>query len=168
MPTRTPQTFLVLDACVLIDYVDADAGSLSQIAKGVGAISVLRTVLNEVEQLTEQEALALGIKVVDAGFDEVWAAGESQGRGLSFPDRLCLEVAARRGWTCVTNDGGLRRACADRGVAVSWGLAMMLEAVRGVALSAVRAQLIAWQIHENNPHYVTSDIVQLFVAKLGK
>ncbi len=63
---------------------------------------------------------------------------------------MCLILARDQGWTCVTNDGRLRRACADEGVAVLWGLQLMVKLVEAGELSADDAISVAEAIGETN------------------
>lgn len=55
--------FLILDACVLIDYVDADASVLGTVSRHVAPIAVVRPVFDEVEQLDEALAASLDAQI---------------------------------------------------------------------------------------------------------
>ena len=48
---------------------------------------------------------------------------------VSFNDRLCLVVCRAKGWTCVTNDGALRRLCRRHCVDTLFGLGLMVDLV---------------------------------------
>jgi len=159
-----PNRFLVLDACVLIDFCKVDKTILSVVSENVGKIHVPSPVLREVDQIEEDEAPDLGIVIVEPELEHVVAAGARRG-GLSFEDRLCVIMARERSWTCVSNDGAVRKACELESVPVLWGLEMMGLAVGAGALGIAEAERTAWAIHGENPMYVTNEIVQRFVTK---
>jgi predicted nucleic acid-binding protein len=120
--------FLLVDANVLVDYQEADLGILALVSRRLGTVHIVSTVLREVD-LDEHDCARLGIRVVEPTIAQLIAATPSNGR-LSLPDRLCLEVCREHAWTGVSNDKALRRACEAGGVAVRWGLELMLELVR--------------------------------------
>lgn len=96
------------------------------------------------------------------------ASEASRTRGpLSFQDRLCLIVAQRERWTCVTNDKARRLACSAENVSVIWGLEMMLRAVLAGAMTRKDALAVALAISAENPKYVTKALVETFAKKLG-
>ena len=158
--------FLVIDANVLVDYQAADLAILALVNHHVGTVHILTTMLAEVEGLDESDCEQLGIRVVEPTFAQVTEAASRAGR-LSFQDRTCLVVCRDHGWTCVSNDRALRRACEADGVGVIWGLELMLELVRNGHLPGANAFEAAERIHVANPVYVTSTILAAFRAKLG-
>ena len=79
-----------------------------------------------------------------------------------------LVLDAREGWTCVTNDEALRKACLQENVDVRWGLELLLDLVTGGGLGHAEATAIATAIHTQNPHYVTAEILETFLEKLEK
>lgn len=159
---------LIADANVLIDYVKSDRTVLALAAKHFQGIHVLITVLAEVEVLDGVECSRLGIRVIDPEVEQLIEAGANQGRaGLSFQDWLCLIVARDSKWVCLSNDGPLRRACAQAGVSVCWGLELMLELVVAGQLTAAAARDIAEAIHRSNPRYITRDLLTRFDEKLA-
>ena len=119
---------LIVDANVLIDYAKADLSVLALVVEYLGPVHVVRDVLAEVNQLDEEACEHLGVQVVDGTLDQILEAGARRG-SLSFADRMCLILARDESWTCVSNDGPLRRACEADGVSVLWGLQLILELV---------------------------------------
>ncbi len=86
-------------------------------------------------------------------------------QGLSFQDRLCLLIAKREGWICVTNDTALRRACSDSGVPILWGLQFLLELVEAQVVTREEALDCARAISDSNS-YITKKLLDDFIAKL--
>jgi predicted nucleic acid-binding protein len=164
--TRSKLRLLIMDANVLIDFLDTDASVLALISQHVGSLHVARPVVEEVAQFDESTAESLGITVVDASTEVLLAAASGRGR-LSFPDRLCLVLAREKGWSCVSNDGRLRRACTDDGVEVLWGLEVIAMLVEAGALPVQAARDLALDIQRNNPRFITDEIVDRFLARLG-
>ena len=157
---------LILDACVLIDFCEADASVLTVFSRNLGAIHVASTVLDEVEQLDDSNAASLGLNVIEPSLAQLVASAVKRGR-LSAADHLCLVLARENGWTCVSNDKALRTACKEEGIPVLWGLEVIALTVDACLLSIEGAEKIAWRINESNP-FITKALVALFVAKLKK
>lgn len=152
---------LIVDANVLIDYVLTDETILALAANHLGSIHVLREVVDEVDQIDEAECDQLGLIVVDPSVDQLLEAGREAGP-LAFADRLCLILARENGWTCVTNDRPLHRACADAGVATMWGLELLLELVAGGHLGQDDALRVAELIRDKSGGRVTEAIMDRF------
>lgn len=163
----TGRELLLLDANVVIDYAIADLGVLGRVARHIGRVHVVRSVLEEVEQVRERDCDRLGIEIVDPSLEQLVAAGgAAQPDRLSFTDRLSLIVAHDSGCTCVTNDRALRRACRERGVPVWWGLRLMLALVRAGELAPDAALAVARAIHEDNTRHLTAEILDRFAREI--
>ena len=158
--------FLVIDANVLVDYQAADLAILALVNRHVGVVHILTTMLAEVEGFDESDCERLGFRVVEPTFAQVAEAAAPAGR-LSFQDRTCLLVCRDHGWTCVSNDRALRKACESDGIEVVWGLELMLELVRHGHLPAEHASEAAERIHLANPVFVSSAILAAFRMKLA-
>ena len=158
--------FLLVDANVLVDYQAADLAILSLVSRHVGTVHIVSTVLAEVDGLDESECERLGFRVVEPTLAQATEAASPNGR-LSFQDRTCLVVCRDNGWTCVSNDKALRRSCDAVGVAVRWGLELMLELVQGGHLPAEDADEAAERIHQANPVFLNATILAAFREKLA-
>ena len=161
-----PPLFIV-DACVLIDFTKTDPTLLKLIVAHVGLIHVPSPVLAEVKQLDQSTAASLGLRIVDPDLETAMQAASLVGP-LSFQDRLCLMMAKASGWTCVSNDGYLRRACEIDGVPTLWGLELLLGLVAAGGLPRNHAEEAGWAIHRSNPKFVTKKVVQTFMQKLAR
>jgi predicted nucleic acid-binding protein len=157
--------FLILDANVLIDYCAADRSVLTLISEHVGRVQVPTVLLEEVEDLDESECDRLSLQLVEPSLELLTGAGRRR-IGLSFYDHLCLLAAKDGGWTCVTNDGRLRRECAAERVPVLWGLEPMIDLVATGHMTSAQAREIAERIHLANPLFITMAIVDRFTARL--
>lgn len=158
---------LVLDANVLIDYCAADRNVLTLASRHVGPIHVPSVLLDEVDGLDESECERLGLLVVEPEGALLVAAGRRR-PGLSYYDHVCLLAAKAAGWTCVTNDGRLRRECTVEKVPVLWGLELMVPLVADRHLSIGAANSVAEAIHAANPLYITDDILRRFAVRIGR
>lgn len=134
----------------MIDFVTTDRQVLAKVVEHLGALHVPRDVLAEVEHLDEEACAALGLVVVDGTVEQLTEAGAVRGR-LSFQDRVCLILARDNRWTCVTNDGRLRRECEAVNVPVLWGLQLMIELVNRGAMTADAAIVVAEAVGDSNP-----------------
>jgi predicted nucleic acid-binding protein len=156
---------LIWDACVLIDFYEADPALFRLIADHVGEVHVPLPVLAEVKQLDESVAASLGITVDDLPGEVLLEAAARRG-GLSFEDRICLVAAAKNGWTCVTNDKALKNACADAKVQTLWGFEVLALLVEGGGLPADDARDLAKGMYERNRR-LGAAVLQRFYRRIG-
>jgi hypothetical protein len=153
---------LILDACVLIDFWDADPSAITLVTRHVGAVHIAENVLSEVKQVDRSEAAAAGLIIVEPSL-EMMTAAASRRKSLSFQDHLCLLLAKERTWTCISNDGRLRAACSEEGVSVLWGLQVLAEVVAAGGLPVHAAIELAERMAAGNP-YLTPKVIERFVA----
>ena len=119
-------TVLLADADVLIDYRESELAILALVGQHVARVAVLPPVLDEVHGVTATECAEFGIEIVEVETAPMLQAAEIESR-VSFNDRLCLVMCRENEWTCVTNDGALRRLCERHGVETRFGLGLMVE-----------------------------------------
>lgn len=159
------RTVLLADADVLIDYRESELGILELVVEYVGRVVVLAPVLGEVRGVTAAHCARLGIEVVEVETERMLQAAEVESR-VSFNDRLCLVTCREEGWTCVTNDGALRRLCERHGVEVRFGLGLMADLVAAGALTQQRAVAVARRIQASNPLHINERVLARFLASL--
>jgi len=159
------RTVLLADADVLIDYRESELGILELVVQHVGRVTILAPVLDEVRGVTAAQCARLGIEVVEVETEQMLRASEVES-SVSFNDRLCLVVSREEGWTCVTNDGALRRLCERHGVETRFGLGLMVDLVAAGALTQRRAIAIARQIQASNPLHINDRVLARFMAAL--
>lgn len=163
---RNELKLMIMDACVLIDYLKADRSVLNLIVKYVGPIYVASPVLDEVNEIENEEELAeLNIIVIEPELEDAFAATGELGP-TSFEDRICLLTAKRHGFTCITNDKNLRKLCRKEGVPMIWGLQLLLELHRSGGLPGKDAISIARQIQKNNSKHITQQLIDRFVSMI--
>lgn len=159
-----PADLVILDACVLIDFLSTDR-SLLRLAGKVFTLHVASVVLAEVDGADEATLLALGVRVVEPSLD---LSADAAGRGgaLSFEDWASLLLASERGWACVTNDRRLRRECATCGVEALWGLEILGTLVAQRLLPVEAAVAAATTMHDGNPRGISAVVLATFCAKV--
>jgi predicted nucleic acid-binding protein len=160
-----PLRLLLVDTCVLIDFVDADASVLTLTARHVGELYVATPVLEEARNIDSAMAASFGITLFEPTFQMVVEAAAGRGR-LSFQDRLCLAIAKAHGWILVSNDKRLRAACASEGVATMWAFELLALLVAERALSPIAAREIALKIAAANKR-IGPEILQRFLKNIG-
>lgn len=158
---KSTTVLFIADANVLIDYIKTYPTVLGLVAKHVGPVYVATDILMEVEQLDLAQCQAIGLRTIEGNLSQL-AEASQRGGPLSFEDKLCLVLARDNGWTCLSNDRPLREACKAQGVSVAWGLEIMLGLVEGKHLTAAAAIRTAQSIHEDNPLYITTKILNKF------
>ena len=159
-------TVLLADADVLIDYRESEFDILELIVQHIGKVAVLAPVLDEVRGVTAAQCKQLGIEVV--GIETAWLAQAAVAEPrVSFNDYLCLVACIEKDWTCVTNDGALRRLCVRHGVATRFGLGLMVDLVAVGALTRRHAMTVARQIQASNPLHINERVIARFAAELA-
>lgn len=141
--------FLVVDACVLIDFAKADTAILPLVSRYVGEVHVATPVFEQVKDLDPAMAASLGIRLYEPSLEMASVAAATKGR-LSFQDRLCFAIAKKEGWTCVSDDKQLRAHCESETVLVLWGFEVLAMLVEARALKAVHARDLAKKIAVSN------------------
>ena len=151
----------ICDANILIDYSKSDISIIKKIAEYYEKVCVPDIILQEVGIISDEQAKALGITIVETPLelDEV--------SFLSFQDRTCLYYVKQNKWECLTNDVALRKHCEAAGGTVVWGLQMLLKLVESDLITVSYAEKIARKIHQLNPE-ITDIILQNFLDKLQK
>ncbi len=164
---RSRKGLLIMDANVLIDLCEADRTVIRLISEHVGQVHVPLPVLREeVDQIDAAEYADLGIVPVDPPLQTATNA-VARRAGLSFHDHLCLLLARDNGWTCVTNDGRLRRECAAEKVPVLWGLETVALLVDDGVLTARAAEEIGRAIQRANPKFITDAVIRGFRERIA-
>lgn len=163
-----PSSPMLMDACVLIDFIKADRSVLELIVKYVGSLCVISPVVAEVNEINDEgELIELGLTIVEPEIEDAYTAASQTGP-ISFQDRLCLLTAKRLGFTCVTNDKNLRKLCEKENVPLSWGLQLLADLHRLGGIPTDDALDIARRIHKANPRHITSQIIKGFTAAIEK
>jgi len=158
-----PTKLLLMDACVLIDFIKADPSILALIAENIGPVYVLNTILEEVDQIQdEEELIQLGLIIVEAEMEDAYAAVEVPGP-LSFYDHLFFLTARRHGFSCITNDNNLRKLCIKNNIPLYWGLELLIELHTTGKISSDDAKTIAQSMHDMSPKYITPKLVDKFL-----
>ena len=158
-------TVLLADADVLIDYRESELAILALVGRHVARVAVLPSVLDEVRGLTATECAELGIEIVEVETERMLRASQIESQ-VSFNDRLCLVTCREEGWTCVTNDGALRRLCERHGVETRFGLGLLVDLVAAEALTRERAEIVARRIHVSNPFHISQRVLSRFASAL--
>lgn len=163
MTQRTqPPRLMLMDACVLIDFIKTEQAVLELIVNHVGPLYVTSPVIDEVNEIEdENELVALGLIIIEPEIEDAYTAADRSGP-LSFEDWLCLLTAKRHGSTCVTNDMNLRKLCNQEGGALLWGLELLSVLHKVGGLPAAQAEAIAQDIQRSNPRHITDRIILRF------
>lgn len=160
---------MIIDACVLIDYISADRYVLELIVRYVGPLYVVSPIVDEVDGINDADLSEMGLIVIEPEFEDAFtASANSEEMPTSFQDQLCLLTARRHGMACVTNDKNLRTACCNEGVECVWGLQLLLLLHEKMGIPTEEVIEIVEVIHKSNPKHITEKIVSRFNALLGK
>ena len=157
---------IIIDACVLIDFVKADISIFQSITQFIGQLHVISTVMEEVHDIRQEEQNIPGLIIIEPELEDASLA-YSVRMPISSEDYLCLLTAKRHGLICITNDSCLRRECEKQGIPIIWGLGLLLELHERKGIQTEKAKEIAEKIHENNPKYITKSILADFIKKIS-
>lgn len=120
--------------------------------------------VEEVHDLSIDEAISLGLDIIDAPTEALLEAARMP-RPLSSFDWLCLILARDNHWTCVSNDKRLRAQCLSVGVRTQWSLEPLVLLVRRKKLPKERAEKIARAMAEQNP-FIGARIIRRFISRI--
>lgn len=161
-----PRKLMIMDACVLIDFIKAERTILELVVKHIGSLYVTSPVVDEVNEIDdENELVALGLNIIEPEIEDAYAAAGRSGP-LSFEDWLCLLTAKRHGFTCVTNDKNLRKLCEQEGVSLLWGLELVAELHKVGGITGKEAEVFAQAVRCSNPKHTTERIVSRFADRI--
>lgn len=165
--TDPPRDFLILDACVLIDYFNTDPGILALVARNHGNVFVTSNVLAEVKKVSDAKVRSLGLQIVTPEIDLLVDAEErSRHGGLSVEDWTSLLLAEQYGWCCVTNEKRLRNECKRHKVPCIRGLRLLIDLVESGQLSKADAVNVAEKMSEQNLR-LGKEVIQKFKDEIG-
>lgn len=159
MSKANPIQFMIMDACVLIDYMNGEPDLFKLISSHIGPIYVATPILEELEDL--------GLIPIEPEIGDVFTANEMDGQ-TSFQDNICFLTAKRQSFTCVSNDTNLRRQCTDSSVPILWGLELILDLTKAGGILKKEASRIAGDIQKSNPRQISVRILSDFEAKLKR
>ena len=158
---------MVVDSDVLIDFIGVDRNIVSLIVRHVGPLHVISPVVDQVKDIDEEELIELGMVIIEPELADAFAAAVA-GSPIGFEDFLCCLTAKRHGLICVTNDKNLQKRCKEDGVPVRRGLRLLIDLAAKGGVSSKTAIEIAELVHQNNPKYITPEIIRRFKKALGQ
>lgn len=162
MKSKQPM-FMIMDACVLIDFLKTNRSILELIVKSIGPVHVTSPVVDEVKDINDAKELTdLGLIIIEPETEDAFEAAERIG-STSFQDNLCLLTARRFGFTCVTNDKNLRTLCTQEKIPLMWGLELLAILHKRKGVSHRLAESVAREIHTSNPKHITQKILSDFL-----
>ncbi len=168
MSKANPTRFMIMDACVLIDYMNGEPDLFKLISSHIGPIYVATPILEEVDSIDSIEELEdLGLLPIEPEIEDVFTAEEMDGQ-TSFQDNICFLTAKRQSFICVSNDTNLRRQCTNADVPILWGLELILDLTKAGGMLKKEASRIARDIQKSNPRHITTRILSDFEAKLKR
>ncbi len=156
---------MIVDACVLIDFINVDRYLLKLIAKHIRDAYVVSPVIDEIKSINEEELTELDLIIIEPDIEDAFSSSINNS-SLSFQDNLCFFTAKRYNLTCITNDRKLRELCKNEDVHTIWGLELLikLHEARGISIKdAIDAVNI---MHKTNPRYITAELLQKFICKI--
>jgi hypothetical protein len=158
---------MILDACVLIDFIKSDRSVLKRVNDHVGQLYATSAIIDEVNDIEDENELdEYGLILIEPEMEDAIFAGSQSPGPLSFADWLCLLTAKRHGFICVTNDTCLRRGCKRESVPSLWGLELILELHKAGGISTEEAESVARSMQQTNPRFMHARLVAEFFAKL--
>ncbi|MDA3927169.1 MAG: hypothetical protein PF904_21050 [Kiritimatiellae bacterium] len=159
---------VISDANVLIDYISVERTKvLRLVAEHLFAIKIPRSILEEVNDLSEDQAEALGMEVIDGSLIQIQEASY-RGGALSQPDKLCFVIARDNQWAIWTSDKPLHTKCEQENIPVYWGLELMIELTKRELITPEYAIETAERIEQVNQRIsvgILNHFTQLFYKR---
>ncbi len=160
-----PPAILIADADVLVNYHECGFGVLELIARHIGKVAVLEPVFHETGDMTPGQCGQLGVEILATETTWLMQAAETSAP-VSFNAHLCLLACIDKNWTCVTNDGVLRRLCMRSNVATQYGIGPVEDMVAAGVLARRRAIAIAQRMQGLQPFHGNERAIARFTAEL--
>jgi len=158
---------IISDANVLIDYILVERTLvLRLVSEHLFQIKIPRYIFNEVNQLTEDQAEALGMEIIEETMEQL-KKGILRGGGLSQEDKICFAIAQENQWAIWTSDKPLHTQCKAHDIPVYWGLQLMLELCKIQKLDSAYALETAQKIEQVNER-ISKKIINEFRSKIKK
>jgi rRNA-processing protein FCF1 len=154
---------VICDANILIDYFQNEKIILKLASKYCYDIYVPRPVFDEVYQLSEVDSNNLGLKIIEASYEQLIEA-QTHESSLSFADYICFLLARDNKWICATNEKVLFNKCQKEGVEVIRGFKFMIDLCKKEVLSKENAVKIAKKIEQENNRItkkVVTDLIKI-------
>lgn len=146
------KSYLLTDACVLIDFCKEDANLLGLASRHIGKIIVPTPILyGEVHQLTLEDCDRLGLLLYTPNEDQLVRASIPR-RGLSERDKLCLFIAIDEGYSLFTNDRTLLKIAEKEKVDAHWGLEILVRLAHKNIITMKEATNRARSISKRTPY----------------
>jgi rRNA-processing protein FCF1 len=156
---------VISDANVLIDYINVEQTKvLRLVTDHLFPIKLPRPILDEVKGLSQDQAEALGMEIIEATFSQLKKAA-TRGGSLSTADKLCFAIARDNGWGIWTSDKPLHTQCETADIPAYWGLEIMLDLCAEGKLNPDTALETAQQISEVNER-ITSIVLENFKNRI--
>jgi len=156
---------VISDANVLIDYISVERTLvLRLVSEHLFPIKLPRSILAEVDQLTQDQAEALGMEIIEETIDQIKEAA-ARGGALSHVDKLCFAIARDNQWAIWTSDKPLHKQCTSQSIPVYWGLQLMLDLCQAEKLDPEYALEAAQEIEKVNER-ISKEVVSEFRERL--
>jgi rRNA-processing protein FCF1 len=158
---------VISDANVLIDYIQVEQTKILRLVTDhLFPIKLPRPILDEVKDLTQDQAEALGLEIIEASFDQLKEAA-ARGGALSKEDKLCFAIARDNNWAVWTSDKPLHTQCTTEGIPTYWGLQLMLDLCAAGKLDPDSALQTAQKISDVNER-ISAKIIEKFTQHLAE
>ena len=153
---------LLCDACVMLDYLDFAPNILSLTVKHLTQIFIPDVVLAELSKYSQSDIEALGIKIQETPVSYYLLPLLGP---LSFQDRACLMLSQEMGWTCVTNDQKLKKACTHEQVSTLGGFGLLNLLVQNKILTIEEGVIAITAIGRGN-NWISPSLIEDVISQL--
>lgn len=153
---------LLCDACVMLDYLDFAPSILFLTAKHFTQIFIPDVVLLELHNYSQADIENLGIRIQETPISYYLLPLLGP---LSFQDRACLMLSQEMGWTCVTNDQKLRKACDYEQVATIGGFGLLILLAQKKIITIKEGIQAINAIRKGNS-WISSSLVEDVISQL--
>ena len=159
---------LIVDANVLIDFLNSDFTILKEVNKFVGQVYVIdRLLVNEIPVLSFKDCQNVDLEIISPTEDIAKVAEVRIGQ-LSYIDRLILHMANDLKFDVITNDSELEKVCKNLGVKVIRELRLLIELAEISNYSVDKLIQIVERIHETNHLHINRRLVTQFINIVSK
>lgn len=154
------QNVVVCDANIIIDFSLTGESLLLYLSELFDEVYVPYMVIYEITNISEQELIDAGIKLLETPIEM------SPIKGLSTEDWSCVLAVQETHGSCITNDKKLRSVIKAKGNNVLWGLETILKMYQKKLITKTKAKKYGLQICQRNK-YLTDAVRNDFLEKFS-
>jgi rRNA-processing protein FCF1 len=167
---------MILDSCVIIDFLDSDYKILQLASKHLGPIYIPCQIINEIKRKNINNRIELLNIIKCQHYIEILNCNLTEknledyfmlySNKISFQDYICMLFSEKLNYICVTNDKKLRNLCLYNNINIIWGLQILINLNKNLVIKKEYAIEVFKKIQKASPNHYNNDLFLKFKKQL--